>query len=191
MGDFEPQHSPNDFYISGGTDIMQEIELTRGKVALVDDADYPWVSNWKWYAADIQGRTYAVRGEWNPVRHVARVVYMHRLIMRAAKGQVVDHINHDGLDNRRENLRLCSQAENARNRRKAKGCSSRFLGVTFIGDRKQNDSWKAQIMANHETVFLGNFHSEEEAALAYNEAAQRLHGAFATLNVVEEASYET
>jgi hypothetical protein len=112
---------------------------------------------------------------------------MHREIMGAAEGQVVDHINHDGLDNRRCNLRVCSHAENVRNQRGQRGRSSGYKGVSR--DRRLG-KWRAQIWHNGKHTYLGLFESEAAAARAYNAKARDLFGAFAYLNEVGEQNLE-
>lgn len=105
--------------------------------------------------------------------------YLHRLIMKAPSHLQVDHINGDRLDNRKENLRLCMNKSNARNKRQFKG---KFKGVYFA---KQQNKWTAQITFNRKCTYLGQYETPEEAALAYNKAARKLHGKYAFINVVE------
>ncbi len=93
---------------------MKEIELTRGKVTLVDDYDYPFLMQVKWYALPRHGHWYAATH--NPGVG-PRTIYMHRIIMDPSSDMVIDHINHNGLDNQRHNLRICTHTENLRNRR--------------------------------------------------------------------------
>ena len=110
---------------------------------------------------------------------------MHRLITNAPKGLMVDHINHNGLDNRRKNLRLCTVSQNNRNRRPItrpnKG--SKYKGVTF--DKKRN-LFKAEIQHNKKKYFLGRFKSQIKAAQAYDKKARELFGEFAYLNFPAE-----
>ena len=96
------------------------------------------------------------------------------------KGQV-DHINSDTWDNRLENLRECSQRNNAKNRSKGLGTTSKYKGVTYV---KSRGKWQATIMNNYRSVFIGRFDSEIDAALAYNVRAKELHGEFAKLNEI-------
>ena len=143
------------------------IPLTQGQNAIVDATDFDWLSQWNWCASWCQFTQsfYAVRDK----------VKMHRVILGATKGKEVDHQNHNTLDNRRNNLRECTCAQNKMNRRR----SRRFRGVTWDGPTER---WRAQIQANGKHMYIGLFYSEQEAALAYDAAAKIHHGEFATLN---------
>jgi hypothetical protein len=144
------------------------VPLTRGKFAKVDAADFDDVSRWNWsYWRDHSGREYAMRG---------KTIFLHRYLVQAQKGDHVDHKNGNGLDNRRDNLRKATQTENNRNRRKKPGVASKYKGVAA-----HYDKWSATIWAGKKT-WLGRFATEKEAALAYDEAARRLHGEFARVN---------
>jgi len=158
------------------------IPLTQGKYALVDEADYADLIRHSWCVSkNTSGYNghrktfYAVRSE------KGRATLMHRQVMAAKQGQLVDHINHNGLDNRRSNLRLCSKAENSRNQRGHRGGSSRYKGVSC--DRR-SAKWQAGISYEGKYHFLGQFDSEIAAARAYNEKARELFGEFAYLNDV-------
>lgn len=154
----------------------REIPLTKGRVAIVDAADYEWLSQWKWCAqVDEKGFAYACRA--GPRLTIIR---MHRVLAQPAAHQVVDHINRDTLDNRRANLRCCTLAENARNRAGNRGTLSPFKGVLAAGPR-----WRARIGDGTRQRHLGCFATQEEAARAYDEAARLLHGEFARLNFPE------
>jgi hypothetical protein len=152
---------------------MKLIPLTKGIYALVDDEDYDKVSQLSWkYTGGYAAHNYQSNG-------VQHVTYMHRLIMGAKKGQFVDHINHDPLDNRRTNLRLCTHSQNHMNRTKLLGKSSRYKGVTW---NKQVGKWKASIQAEGKYRFIGYFMNELHAALAYDMWAKPTYGEFANLN---------
>lgn len=152
---------------------MAEIALTRGMVALVDDGDLTWLSKWKWYA---------YRDPRSPSLFYARKntspSTMHGLILPCPPGFVPDHKNGNGLDNRRENLRLASFSQNAMNKRITPGVSG-FRGVSFSRHRQK---WQAKIRAEGKHYHLGYFSSAVAAAEAYDARAVSLHGAFACLN---------
>lgn len=160
---------------------MRELLLKNGVVVKVSDVDFDAVQRYHWRARTVYGKnsnhTYAVshrkigKGRWVDVA-------MHRLIMNAPEGSLVDHINGDGLDNRRENLRLATQSENLRNRRKYKG-SSKYLGV---GWNKWRGVWVATVGYENRVLNLGTFKTEEEAARFRDDVASKLHGEFASLN---------
>lgn len=156
---------------------MKTIELTQGKVTLVDDEDYDFLMQWKWHAMiKKEDYRYAAR------RKNKKVLIMHRVIMNATDIKIaVDHKDHDGLNNQKSNLRLCINAQNICNRRTSiHKSSSKYLGVYLSNWAVKK--WKAQITKNNQKFFLGHFDSEEDAACAYDAAAKRLHGEFANLN---------
>jgi hypothetical protein len=150
------------------------IPLTQGKFAIVDAADYEWLSKYHWLSATTDKTTYAYRIE-NGKR-----IKMHREIMKPRKGQVVDHINHNGADNRRSNTRNCSSRQNSCNARPRRG-TSQYRGVCRSGDR-----WLAYVGYLWRAVNLGAFDSEIEAARAHDRKAIELHGEYAYLNLPEE-----
>lgn len=152
---------------------MKEIQLTQGKVALVDDADYEWLNQFKWYALLLSDKYWYARRSKRPV------VLMHRLILNPPEGMDSDHINRNGLDNRRSNLRVCTRSQNQHNSI-SKGGKSKYKGVYLF-----NGKWGARIMSNYNNTFLGCFNSEIEAAEAYNRAAIKYHGEFARLNEIK------
>lgn len=156
------------------------IPLTRGYFALVDDEDYADVSKHKWQAqprATSPGQSYAKRGT-----ATGGCIMMHRQILNAPAGVLVDHVNGNTLDNRRRNLRLCTASENQRNRPKPKRkASSNYKGVSWHAAKRK---WLVTVGHLGKTNYLGYFQSESDAARAYNEAAKRLHGEFAYLNSV-------
>ena len=126
---------------------MREIILTQGKVALVDDKDYDQVSQFKWYASRERNSWYAVRKICvDGKRHNCR---MHRFILGLLGKELFDHINSDGLDNRRKNLRACTASQNQQNRRLQRG-TSKYKGV--CSDKRK---WRASIMVNSVAHYLG------------------------------------
>jgi len=160
------------------SDEIRHIALTRGKYAIVDAADYEWLSPHKWFATGDESRGfYAARRDGD------KVVLMHRAIMNAPEGTVVDHINHNSLNNRRTNLRLCTQKQNSRSARPSRRATSRFKGVYFC---RRTGKWLATIGYEGKTIHLGSFDDEIEAAKAYDRKARELFGEFAYLNFPEE-----
>jgi len=164
---------------------MKLIPLTQGLFAKVDDSDFEWLSQWRWYASRSRNNFYARREVMgaNGEEHVE----MHRAILGLPKSRKCDHRNGNGLDNQRHNLRECSNTENCRNRRIGKNNSSGFKGVSIVRGRKgapllSGKIWKAMIMADRKYIYLGVFISAEEAAKAYDRAALKHHGEFARLN---------
>jgi len=163
---------------------MKIIQLTRGKIALIDDDDFERVNQFKWFATVCKNKYiehwYAVRSVYDysqkPRKRIQ--VYMHRFILTPPSGILIDHENHNGLDNQRKNLRCCVYANNSQNKIKVKGISM-FKGVCW---NKSSKKWQSQIGASKTTIYLGVFESEEKAALAYDEAAIKQFGPFAQTN---------
>jgi hypothetical protein len=154
------------------------IPLTKGKVAIVDAADYDWLSSFTWFTSEKPGGVYACR-------HVKRKnVLMHRMIMNPPAGKFVDHIDRNGLNNRRCNLRICTFAENIHNT-KGRGKTSRYKGVSLT---KKEKKWISSIRYNDKFYYLGYFDDEIEAAKAYDKMAKKLFGEFAYLNFPKEKS---
>jgi len=156
---------------------MKEIQLTQGKFAIVDDDMYEYLSQWKWFTHRDRNTFYAERmgGKW-PNRKVVR---MHRAVMNVSDDVLIDHLNGNGLDNRRENLRACTISENARNRGKDRDNSTGYKGVSW---HKQDQKYHAQIRVSGRKIYLGSYADPEEAARAYDKAAKELHGEFANTN---------
>lgn len=158
---------------------MKRIPLTQNKFALVDDADFQKINQHKWSASKRINTYYALRyiggGRKRP-----RFCLMHRDILGLQKGdgKHTDHIDGNGLDNQRSNLRVCTQQQNAFNQRAQRG-SSRFKGVHWF---KRCRIWQANIRHEYRTIHLGYFKNEVDAAEAYDRAAKRLFGNFARLN---------
>ena len=152
---------------------MALVNLTGGHVAIVDDADLPIVSTHRWKTLTVGRSRYAVRNGAG-----GKAILMHRLLLNPDPEQLVDHINHNGLDNRRANLRACTAMQNQWNRKKHHG-SSRFKGVHWNSREK---AWHAQIRVGGQSSFLGYYATQEDAAAAYDRAAETAHGEFACLN---------
>ena len=159
---------------------MKYIPLTQGKFAIVDDADFEWLNQFKWHVATPGRCFYAVRT--TKIDGVCKLILMHREILGLLSGDGLgtDHINHNGLDNRRCNLRICTSQQNQRNRRiDAAKKTSRYKGV---GWNKQLKQWRSRIYCNYKEIYLGCFRDEAEAARVYDTKAKELYGEFACLN---------
>jgi hypothetical protein len=154
---------------------VKEIPLTQGKVALVDDDLFDYLNQWSWFAALVHGKWYAQRQAGRP----QKTVRMHRVVAGAPDEVKVDHINGNGLDNRRENLRNCSQTQNCYNRKLPMNSTTGFKGVCF---HKRDRKYSVHIGFQKRKIWLGYYQTAEEAARAYDEAAKRLYGEFAKLN---------
>lgn len=164
--------------------MARELVLNRGFVALVDDDLLEELSHYSWRVsrrAQKSERYSVVRTDWSR-RPTPRIVSLHRQVIQACPGQIVDHINRDPLDNRRENLRVVTVAQNAMNRSKSVTAASRYLGVYRFKAR-----WVAKIGSGGKLLHLGLFDSEIEAAQAFDLAAKALRGEFAALNFPEAA----
>jgi hypothetical protein len=152
----------------------REIPLKGGSTAIVDIEDYKWARLFKWthYSS---GDSHYARTSSPALR---KTVAMHRVIAGAEPGQIVDHRNGNGLDNRKSNLRIATYSQNARNKR-AQSNSSRYKGVVFDEGR---NNWIARVRRDGRYVVVGRFELEEEAAAAYNHAALQEYGEFAWIN---------
>jgi hypothetical protein len=158
---------------------MKVIKVSQGFHTLVDDDDYNNLNVFNWLPQKLSKTVYARKQE------KGKFQYMHRIIMNAKKGEIVDHKNGDGLDNRKFNLRKCTRSENGCNRGKDKDNSSGYKGVQYITNKqKRVKRWVATITKNKRNICVGYFHTKEEAALAWNEAAKKYHGEFAKLNII-------
>ncbi len=183
------QHNPD-----GTTFIFLETKnkYFPGKhTAIIDTEDWDKIKAYRWHLHGCKNYTTAyVRGLIpNPDKDINRprnytLILLHRLILgKPSKGMVTDHINHNGLDNRKENLRFATRGQNQQNRRAGKNSSSQYLGVSWLA---KHQLWQVMIKHNGKRYYLGSFRCEHQAALAYNKKAIELHGEFANLNVVPE-----
>jgi len=150
--------------------MAKHIPLTRGLHAIVDDDDYDWLRQWKWQALPGgNGRHYAKRRGSLNKGDLSQTIAMHRAIMNPPQDWDVDHINGNGLDNRRSNLRVVTTSQNLANRRRFKSNQSGYKGVVRMGDK-----WKMQ--------FSLEFDTPEEAARAYDRIARLFFGEHASTN---------
>lgn len=152
------------------------LPLSKGLFALIDKSDVGRLSHWLWSAMVRRApyTPYAMR------RQMYKTIYLHRFVVDAPDGMDVDHINGNGIDCRKSNLRVCTHAENQRNYTKTvKPTSSKFKGVSLDNNR---NLWCAKLKDHGQSIDLGRFASEEDAAKVYDEAARRHFGEFAKLN---------
>ncbi|MBI5954393.1 MAG: HNH endonuclease [Chloroflexi bacterium] len=155
---------------------MKQIPLTQGKFALVDDNDFDFLSQWKWYAKKDGNNFYAVRNgskKNTPREHIR----MHKVVLNASDNVVVDHIDRDGLNNTRANLRICTKSKNTRNHKLYMTNTTGFIGVSF-----HKKKFVSRLTVDRKTIHLGCFSTAEEAARAYDNAALKYFGEFASLN---------
>lgn len=161
------------------------IELSQGKTAIIDDCDYESVSRFNWHVDSKGGNTVLDYAKtWSYLGYIGGKkvkcgMRMHTLIIRPLQGMYVDHIDHNGLNNQRSNLRICTFQQNTQNRRKSPQCTSQYKGVYW--DR-YNKVWRSRIRVQGclKTLYVGN--NELKAAGKYNEAAISYFGEFACLN---------
>jgi len=149
---------------------MRKIALTKGFVTQVDDKDFDFLNQWKWYVYIDRKYIYAIRKD----QKTGKRIRMHRVILNAPDGILVDHKDHDGLDNRRNNIRLCTNSQNQANKY---GKRKEFKGVY-----KEWNHFRARIKFNNKNIHIGNFKTNIEAAKAYDNKAKELFGEFALLN---------
>jgi hypothetical protein len=160
---------------------MKRIPLSRGIVALVDDDDYDELIKYRWFAQTIG---YAVRNLLEGEAGFPGMILMHRQLLGLRDKRIgCDHVNGNGFDNRRNNLRQCTQAENLRNRGPQRNNTSGYKGVGWC---KHTGSWRARITLGRKEKHLGLFSDSVVAAHAYDEAAKKYHGDFARLNFPED-----
>lgn len=158
---------------------MKEIKLTQGKVALVDDEDFLFLNRWKWDCDSINKTNYAKMNflDSNTGKNIK--IYMHRLIMGCPGSMFIDHIDHNGLNNQKSNLRICTRSENLRNNiRNNKKHSSKYRGVHV----RQDGIIVAYYDYNRKRYHVGCFKTEEDAARARDEAIARIDKKFYVFN---------
>jgi hypothetical protein len=161
--------------------MAKEIQLTQGKVAIVDDDDFEYLNQWKWFANKMKGKFYVGRSITVSKNKKIRIS-MHRFIMKPEKCMVIDHLDGNPLNNQKNNLRICTRAENMRNYKLPVNNTSGFKGVYW---HKITSKWMAYICFNNKIFHLGLFHVLKDAARAYNAAALKYHGEFANLNIID------
>lgn len=159
---------------------MREIVCLRGEKALVDDQDFDVLNLYSWRLS----HGYVVRSEGNTRKKGSyKTFYMHRVIMKPNNGQIIDHINMNTLDNRRENLRFCTKTENGRNSAVRK---NNILGTKGIYYDLSRRKYRTSISVNKKQIFIGRFNTVEEAIIAYKSAVTMYFKDFAQLNLIKE-----
>ena len=155
-----------------GKIMSKQIQLSKGKIAIVDDDVFSTASKIKWNAH--KGH----KNKWYAVTKIqGKSIFLHNFVMLPPKGFVVDHINGDGLDNRRENLRIASYSQNSANRGTDIDNKSGYKGVIKIKNK-----WAAKLNYKRKTIYIGSFDTAELAARAYDEKAREIWGEFSQTN---------
>lgn len=156
----------------------------KGHTVLVDEQDAYLLEQSRWYILRGSGTNYVTSHTGRKIDDNRKTVRLHGVIMRPPTGLVVDHINFDGLDNRRDNLRICTPSQNSAWKR-MKGAASGFRGVYRI-EKLRIRPWEAYLRVNNDRIRVGYFKTKEDAARAYDIAAMKHFGEFAVLNFPNE-----
>jgi hypothetical protein len=157
---------------------MKYIKLIRGQLSMVDDDMFDLLSKFNWYLKSSDGNFYAKMAIFDSEKKKNKFTYMHSLVVDAPKGFVIDHKDGNGLNNQRDNLRVCTQSQNNFNKPATKRSKTGFKGVTIL----PNGRFLAQITINKVHYYLGCFASAELASEAYFKKAKEAHGEFLNLN---------
>ena len=160
---------------------MKKIKLTLGKKATVDDEDFKYLNKWNWYASKGYNTFYAVRMSGKP----RRAILMHRLILKTPKEKDVDHIDGNGLNNQKTNIRNCTRSQNLYNQYRKNSCGFKGIRKIVINcSKKTYCYYVSRIMVMGKGYYLGCFKTPTSAAIAYNNAAIKYHKGFAKLNIM-------
>jgi hypothetical protein len=170
--------------------IYRKIHLGDGQFTIVDLDVYYRLGHLKWYLNSNGTKFYAARNiKIGPGK--TKIIRLHREIMNPPRGVLVDHRNNDGLNNLMSNLRFATHSQNIQNRGKRKNTSSQYKGVRHKQDHHRQNPFQGVITVDGKRISLGHFHTEIEAAHAYDAAARKYHGEFAKLNFPEKFGSET
>jgi uncharacterized protein YueI len=159
---------------------MKTIPLTQNQEMLIDDDDYEYLNQFNWHCQVIGDLAYAARSKYNKITKKCTNIYAHTAILGAQKYHI-DHIDGNGLNNQKSNLRAATPQQNSWNAKKSTSanCSSKYKGVSW---HSKNKKWISQIMLDNKSIYLGSFDNEIIAALSYNDAAKKFYGEFARPN---------
>ena len=150
----------------------------KGKFTMLDDEDAARLEE---MGVSLYADKISKNGTYVRFSYEGKKFYLHRFLMQPSKEKVVDHINHNPLDNRKANLRICTHLQNLRNSKSRRNSSSKYKGVRWVDSRQK---FRVEICHNKKRVNLGCFEKETDAALAYNAKAKELFGEFAYLNQI-------
>lgn len=154
---------------------MKKIFLTQNQVALVDNSDFEELNKYKWFANKRGNSFYALRTSKKDKNGKVKTILMHRVIMSDPVGFDIDHIDNNGLNNQKKNLRVCTHAQNTRNRGIQKNSTSKLKGVTW---NKTGNKWQAQIRVDGKYIYIGLFEDKQKAYEAYCQACVKYHGEY-------------
>jgi hypothetical protein len=160
-----------------------KIPLTKGYSAEVDEEDFAFLSQWKWYAQPAGNKVYAMRRD-SVQTGGNRMILMHRVVNNTPEHLVTDHIDGDGLNNRKVNLRNATRSQNCMNTQPKSGKASKFKGVFKDTSNGRKKIWVASIMVSGKAIKIGRFECELEAATAYRNAAEKYFGEFSYKRVL-------
>jgi hypothetical protein len=166
---------------------MKYIDISTKKhpntFALVDDSDFCRLNQYKWHMLKVRNSNYVSRK--NKINGIWVNVFMHREILSPPKGVMIDHVDGNGLNNQKKNMRLCSHSQNMQNRRKHKLTYSKYKGVVW---NKKLNKWQSRILHENKRIHIGTFQNEIDAAKAYDKKSKELCGEFACLNFIDTAT---
>jgi hypothetical protein len=162
------------------TKMAKEIQLTQGQVAIVDDDMYDYLNQWKWCVNNCNGKLYAVRSLSIPKKR--KIIYMHRFIVKNDSEMHTDHCNGNTLDNRKINLRICTNSQNLMNQKIHKNNKSGYKGIYF---NKRTNRFDVYISIDKKQRRVGVYKDVKDAIKNYNEAAIKYYGEFANLNKID------
>lgn len=184
----EYKKRPKELITLSDGSLAVKVPLTQNKFALIDEADFDRVNEHKWYMQTNlrRDRLYAVTGYPNRKNRKegrSSIIFLHRFILNIEDNTIiVDHINNDSLDCRKNNLRIATLSQNAQNRKRFNSNTSGYKGVSLNKQKKYKHPWVSRLMLKDKSYYLGMYATAEEAAQAYDVKACELFGDFASLN---------